>query len=148
MNWKNYLTKWYGIFGTLWASPVTISSTLFYILPLFIGRQIQFKGRWGWILEWEVIKDSKFDQWMHNEQWAAFSTGNYVLYNWKWSDNERVREHEHRHCWQAFVFGIFQPIVYGIHFLYLLIKYRNLKNAFREAYRHVVWEEDARANEI
>lgn len=142
MKWQKFLTEWYGVFGTLNALIISAVAFVFWIGPLWLFRQVRFKQRHGWIIEFETVNDSVFDKvWAQKHNWGGFCSGNWIVYNHRFSDSVHLQSHERRHAWQIFVFGIFQPIVYVVHLVYLWIRLKNLY----KAYKKVCWEVDADA---
>jgi len=142
MIWYNFLTSWYGIFGFIWALPVSFLSFIFSTMWLLIFRQVRFKGRFGWIFEFEAIRGNLFDN-VWGKKWAGYSAGCVVVYSSSTSDWEPTIVHERRHSWQVFVFGIFQPITYFVHYVYNFCRTRD----WFDSYYGNIWEIDARREE-
>jgi hypothetical protein len=131
-------TGWQGFLGTLLASPITILMGIFYILPFVLFKQYKFKRRAGWLLEFEVIEGTWAERtiWKH---WAGMSVGTFNIYTKYYVDHEKVIKHERRHSQQVFTLSIFQPIVYGIHVLYIYFFQKD-----KHPYLDCVFERDAR----
>lgn len=129
---------WQGLLGTLWASPITILVSLFYIIPFLIMRQYRFVRRKGWVQEF-IVNDNTFSQKLW-KGWSGWSCGNFIVYGSESSsNNEKTQTHERRHSSQIFTFGIIQPISYIVHMIFIYFFQKD-----KHPYIDCVWERDAR----
>jgi hypothetical protein len=129
------------VLGTYWMLPMGILGSLLFLTAVACGMVGPFVWRYRYATI--VVLRGRFAARMLAKGWAATTVGEHVFcYSDPFADPEqRILKHEWRHVWQQMVFGIFQPMVYGVHWLYL----RTVKRLpSREAYRQVCWERDAR----
>lgn len=144
-GWRKMLTGWYGVFGFINAILITFFSYVFYIMWMQIFGVYKYIGRYGWVFEFETTPG-----WVHSkfwsQKWGGSNTGALCVYNHEWENyseqgREDLKDHERRHAWQMFVFGIWGVCIYGTHSLILRIQ-------GKDGYRDVILEVGARRAEI
>jgi hypothetical protein len=126
------LKKWYGFFGWLWSSPVTIIM-LFVSFLLVVTRQMDLYNRFGWILEFTTVKNSWWERTFW-KSWAGGSIAGVIWYHRAYVNKGReetewqsqLKRHERRHSEQWFVFGVLFVIAYPATVLFIFFFLKNL----------------------
>ena len=139
------MQKWYAVFGWLWSLPLTMTAfVLFLLVPVLCGqlrwrkRQGQLLPFFGFVVELEVVEGGWLERLVF-KKWAGVNYAGIIVYRADYADSVRTLVHERRHAWQCFVFGVFQPILYWGHCLFIfLFQWK------RHAYLDNWFERDAR----
>ncbi len=133
------MKKWYWyLIAATWALPVALFSFISTGIFLAAG-QLEYLQREGVIFEFTVKKDGWFYDRFWKGRWAGVCMGLTIWYADGYHKHERTVKHERRHAMQCLALGIFQPIAYIGHSLYLWVFRRDL-----HAYHNNFFEEDAR----
>lgn len=132
------MKKWFWYLLAIWALPVVLFSWLSTVVFWATG-QLKFLRHEGILVEFSVVPDSWFYNKFWAGRWAGVCVGLVIWYADGYHENEFVVKHERRHAMQSMVFGIFQPILYVLHSVYLWIFRHDL-----HAYLNNAFEEDAR----
>lgn len=142
-GWTRFLTEWYGVFGFLWALPITLTMFIVHVGPMWGLRQYKFYNRYGWTFEWVTVPGSWIERkfW---KKWAGVNSGGLTVYRYDHRDVEDLQDHERRHAWQTFTFGLYHVIGYSINFLVNLVRLKDT----RKAYKNLLVEVGARRAEV
>lgn len=116
------------VLGIVWASPVTLTAFLLYVLPIWALGWYEFKGREGLALVWYREKD-KCPKWFNDvwDGWAGNSIGNVHTYahDPDLFPTRLIFEHELVHTRQVMMLGVFQPILYVVFMFVLWVMGKN-----------------------
>jgi len=110
------------LLGALWCLPATILVWLFYILPSWIFKDIEFKQWDGpFIARFKIDRDNPNLNKLHSKWWSnwgglglpcAYIYRDDSLHSWDRRFIEKTCRHERRHCIQWFILGPLFPFVY------------------------------------
>lgn len=98
-----------------------------------------------WALHFEVLEDGALSRYFmkglgKDKRIAGVTVGACIFSVPDYLENRRHIVHETRHVWQQMVAGIFQPVTYGLFYLWLRMKGFD----HYSSYRGIPWEKDAR----
>lgn len=131
------MNKFLKILGYVWMSPlIWVVAQIVALLMLF--RQIEFKNKteWGFVFKAKV---GSFFVRKLMQRWRGFGYACFIILRHDVVNNKKVLYHEERHVKQQMLFGVFMPVIYVAHSLYLLIFCKP-----RSPYYDNVFEKDAR----
>lgn len=111
---KNYL-------GYAWASPLTLLGATYTSLFTLLGWY-SWQGVRGDALVWTTcLKQCPGLIQNYWSSWGGHAVGNVIVLNEKHSDKPMILLHEQKHVDQMMRLGIFQPILYGMCYLFIKI---------------------------
>ena len=121
----------------IWALPITVWGFLI-TLPFLALGQLRVVRLNDLVLEMVSVEGRWYERtWM--KKWAGFCTGAVIVYRHDYVGSERTEKHERQHAKQCYWFGIFQPIAYFSHCLFIWFFQKN-----KHAYLDNWFERDAR----
>ena len=103
--------------GMLWASPLTIVSLLFYVLPFWALRWYQYCGWYDDAFVWKV--NDKAPNFLLSlwAGWGGHCCGNAIVLVKDPESLPVILRHEREHVFQCMTLGIFQPVLYALNML-------------------------------
>jgi hypothetical protein len=114
--------------GFIWSLPTTLVM-MFYFMPLWIFGYIQYWGKDDTFILVFVLTDKPSWYRARWEQWEGFSSPAIILLKQKPETDavKTIEKHEHRHCYQHYVFGIFTYPTYIAISLFIYFFLKNLQ---------------------
>lgn len=136
---KKLLRKIGIIIGTIWGLPITILLWLFYLLPIWTLGWVKYDGMADFGILRFIVNPDKYNWYTRLwSKWGGCALGNFMILNF--NAGISVEWHELRHNYQWLILGPLFPVVYGLFYLYELVKWRS----FYTAYVKNILEKDAR----
>jgi len=123
----------------VWAAPVTLAGLVYASLFWALGWY-KWHGVEDDALVW-IVKPEKSPKWLMKkwERWGGHAVGNVVVLKRNVEGSLETLKHEQRHVEQVMCLGVFQPILYGLASLIILVGCKNCSG-----YRDNPFEIDAR----
>jgi hypothetical protein len=133
---KNKMKYLLCMVGHLWMLPNTIASALYLCAFRLLGW-VEYKGTTDVAILLTVPQGTWLDRKVLKGRWGGWAAGAFIVVREPYINSITLQLHEERHIKQQMIFGIFQPVLYLLSGLAMVIVGKHF-------YRDNPFEVDAR----